>query len=386
MSGNTIAVIAALVWAAAAIVTAVRILNSKSLDDESPSPPADAPLVSVVIPARNEAHNIERCLRSVLTATYPRLEIIVVDDQSADGTGDIARRVAAGDGRVRVMLNDAPPPRWFGKQWACNTGARVAHGEFILFADADTVHSSELIARSINTMLRRNADLFSVAGRQELGSFWEKLVQPQVFGMLALRYGGTESVTQSRFVSGKIANGQCMFVRRKPYEELGGHGLVRSHVAEDMMMAQRFFAAGKSVVLAEGRNHLSTRMYMSLAGIVEGWGKNVYAGGRDSIRMGRTGRILYPFMLLSAPLSGLLPAVVLLASPFIALPVPLLIWAALTQVFLLAWWGYVYVGIGESPFYALLSPLGAGVVLYIFVRAIARGRRVAWKGREYVSA
>lgn len=386
MNADTIAVLAALPWGIMALVTAIRFRNSTSLADESGVAPIDPPLVSIVIPARNEERNIERCVRSALTSTYPRLEVIVVDDQSSDATGDIARSIATDDSRVRVIENEPLPNGWFGKQWACDTGARASTGEIILFADADTTHSSDLVTRSVNTIVRRDADLFSVAGKQELGSFWEKLVQPQVFGMLAIRYGGTESVSRSRFATSKIANGQCMFVRRAAYEELGGHALVKSHVADDMMMAQRFFARGKNVVLAEGFAQLSTRMYTSLGELVRGWGKNVYAGGIDSVPGGWLGRLFYPFMLLSAPLSGVVPALILLASMFVSVPQPLVIWAAITQVVLLAWWTYVYWRAGESPLYALITPLGAAVVLYIFMRAILRGRRVAWKGREYVSS
>ena len=386
MNANTIAVLAALPWGIMALVTAIRFRNSTSLADESDVAPADAPLVSIVIPARNEERNIERCVRSALTSTYPALEVIVVDDQSTDATGELARRIAREDSRVRVIENEPLTNGWFVKQWACDTGARASTGEIIFFADADTTHSSDLVTRSVNTILRRGADLFSVAGKQELGSFWEKLVQPQVFGMLAIRYGGTESVSRSRLATSKIANGQCMFVRRAAYEELGGHALVKSHVADDMMMAQRFFARGKNVVLAEGFAQLSTRMYTSLGELVRGWGKNVFAGGIDSVPGGRLGRLFYPFMLLSAPLSGVVPALILLASIVVTVPQPLVIWAAITQVVLLAWWTYVYWRAGESPLYALLTPLGAAVVLYIFMRAILRGRRVAWKGREYVSA
>jgi chlorobactene glucosyltransferase len=339
----------------------------------------------VVIPARNESRNIERCLRSVLSSDYPRLELIVVDDGSTDGTGDIARGMAAGDTRVRVIETGALPEGWFGKQWACETGAKNSRGEIILFADADTVHSSDLVTRGVNMMLRRNADLFSIMGRQELGSFWERLVQPQVFSIMSVRYGGTESITRSRFVKDKIANGQCLFVRRDTYEELGGHSLVRSHVAEDMMMAQRYYASGKRVVLAEGLNQLSTRMYTSLRELVHGWGKNVYAGGRDAVPMGIVGQALFPFMLLSAPLITLSPALALIAAILLDLPASLLLWAAISQAALLVWWLYVYRSIGESFLYVILSPIGAAVTLYIFARAIARGRRVRWKDREYIS-
>ena len=311
--------------------------------------------------------------------------MIVVDDGSTDGTGDIARRIAITDARLHVMETGALPEGWFGKQWACDTGARASNGEIILFADADTVHSADLVTRSVNTMLRRNADLFSVLGTQELGSFWERLIQPQVFSIMSVRYGGTESITQSRFVKDKIANGQCLFVRRDTYVELGGHALVKSHVAEDLMMAQRYFARGKRVVLAEGLNQLSTRMYASLREIIQGWGKNVFAGGRDSVPFGILGQLLFPLLLLSAPLIGLVPALVLLAALFAEIPQSLLLWAILCQAALLAWWTYIYRSIRQPLWYMLLSPLGAAVTLYIFLRALLRGQRVIWKGREYIS-
>ena len=385
MTDTTVAVLAALPWIVTPIVTAIRVLGSKSLDDESAVPPANPPLVSVVIPARNEARNIERCLRSVLSNDYPRFEVVVVNDGSTDATGDIAQSIAATDNRARVIETQGLPEGWFGKQWACETGAHATSGEIILFADADTTQSSDLITRSVNAMLRRNADLFSVLGRQELGTFWERLIQPQIFTIMSVRYGGTESITRSRFVKDKIANGQCLFVRRSTYEEFGGHSLVKSHVADDMMLAQRYFARGRRVVLEEGIHQLSTRMYTSLGELVRGWGKNVFAGGRDSVPFGLFGRLLFPLLLLSAPLFNLVPALVLIASVVAPVSSALLLWAVIAEVAMLLWWIYLYASIGESPFYSLLSPLGALIVFYIFLRAALRGQRVLWKGRQYIS-
>ncbi len=342
--------------------------------------------MSVVIPARNEARNIERCLRSVLSNDYPNFEVVVVDDQSSDATGEIARAIAKTDSRARVIETGAPPEGWFGKQWACETGSRATSGDIILFADADTTHSSDLLTRSVKMMVRRNADLFSIVGTQELGTFWEKLVQPLVFGMMFVRFGGTESITNSRFVTSKIANGQCLFVRRNTYDELGGHSLVKSHVADDMMMAQRFFARGKRVVAAEGMSQLSTRMYTSLGELVRGWGKNVFAGGRDSVPWGIFGRLIFPFLLFSAPLITIAPAAVLIATLFLSVSPGLMLWAVIAQSAQLLWWIAVYHRMHVPPLYALITPLGALIVLYIFVRAALRGQRVVWKGRAYLSS
>jgi cellulose synthase/poly-beta-1,6-N-acetylglucosamine synthase-like glycosyltransferase len=373
-------------WIVPPVVTYFRLRHSRSLDDESDIPPANPPLVSVIVPARNEAHNIARCVTSILSTTYPSLELITIDDGSTDGTGQIAREAAKGDSRARVIACPAPPEGWFGKQWACATGAKVARGEVLQFTDADTVHGADLVTRSINAMRRTQADLFSIAGRQELGGFWERVIQPQIFSILSMRYGGTESITQSPRVTNKIANGQCIFVKRDAYDAIGGHASVRTSVAEDLMLAQRFFAARKSVVVMLGLNQLSTRMYASLLEIISGWRKNVFAGGLDSVPFGKMGQTIFPLFLLMPPVMELLPPLALVLAAFgLATSGTLLLWATISCAATLLWWIVVYITIRENPLYALAYPLGALVLLYIFFSAVIRGRRVSWKGRTYIS-
>jgi len=372
-------------WIVPQIVTYFRLRNSRSLADESAHTPSDPSLVSVIVPARNEAQNIARCVSSILATSYPRVELIVVDDNSTDRTAAIASEAARGDPRVRLVENSPLPDGWFGKQWACNTGATAARGNILLFTDADTHHAPDLITRSVNAMRRTLADMFSVAGRQEMASFWEKVLQPQMFSILSMRYGGTESVNNSRHAKEKIANGQCIFFMKSAYESIGGHGSVRTVVAEDLMIAQTAFARGKKLVLMLGVDQLSTRMYSSLKELLEGWGKNVFAGGLESVPFGRAGRIVFPLALLTPPLMQLLPLAVLLGAALGIVSGGLLIWAIIATSAILLWWLVVYTQAGESPLYALLFPLGALMLLYLFSRAIVRGRRVTWKGRTYIS-
>jgi chlorobactene glucosyltransferase len=372
-------------WIVPQVVTYFRLRNSRSLDDESADAPANAPLVSIVVPARNEAHNIGRCVASILATSYPRVELIVVDDNSTDGTGDAALSAARGDSRARVIVNRPLPEGWFGKQWACTTGAEVARGEILLFTDADTQHAPDLVARSVNAISRTRADMFSVAGRQELGGFWERLIQPQMFSILSMRYGGTESVNNSHRASEKIANGQCIFFTRPAYDAIGGHASVKTVVAEDLMLAQTVFARGKKLVLMLGVDQLSTRMYRSLDELINGWRKNVYAAGLDAVPFGRLGRLVFPLALLTPPLMQLAPLVVLVAALFGLVSGGLLLWATIASAATLTWWIIAYAQIEESPLYALAYALGASVLLYIFASAIIRGRRVTWKGRSYMS-
>jgi chlorobactene glucosyltransferase len=374
----------ALPWIAFPVFALWRVRRPTTLEQFPETAPADAPLVSVIIPARNERRNVERFLRSVLGARYPALEVFLVDDHSEDGTADIARAIAASDVRLRLLQSPALPSGWFGKQWACVTGAKAAGGDVLLFADADTEQAPDLVARAVNALRALGADLLSVAGRQELGSFWERLLQPQIFSILLVRFGGTEGVNRARRPEDVIANGQCFLMRRASYDAVGGHAAVRDKVAEDLMLAQATRRAGFEVRMVLGTEQLSTRMYTSLRELVEGWGKNIYAGGIHSVPFGQVGRALFPVGLILTPVLAILPPAALLLA-LLGVARGALPWSAAATAVTILWWALVYRELKEPAYYALLYPLGSAVLLYICVRAVARGRRVVWKGREYVT-
>jgi chlorobactene glucosyltransferase len=378
--------IAALPWLLHPIATVLRVRRSRSLDEFPPS--GSVPQrVSIVIPARDEAANISRCLGSVLGSNYPDLEVIVIDDRSTDDTAAIARATAAGDERLRVVDGAPLPDGWFGKQWACTQGARIATGTMLCFTDADTVHSPDLVPRAVAALEERHADLLTVAGRQELGSLAERMVQPQVFSLLAARYGGTEEMNRSPRPLDKIANGQFMLFTRPAYEKLGGHASVRDKVAEDLALAQRCASLGMRLVVVLGLQQLSTRMYTSLGSLVRGWMKNIYAGGIDAVPFCRLGRAFMPIALILAPLWQLVPVTLLILGAFGVLPLGVVLWSSIVTALLVAWWAIVYrFGCELSPVYALLFPAGATILLFIILRALSRGRSVEWKGRRYRSA
>ena len=373
-------------WVLVPVVVIIRARRSLSLDDIPVSPPLDPPKVSVIIPARNESRNIERCVRSVLAAAYPNFEVIVVDDHSTDGTGDIARDVARDDPRLRVVAAPALSEGWFGKQWACATGAREATGALLLFTDADTWHRPDLLPRAVNALNARGADLLSVIGNQEMHSFWERIIQPQMFALLSIRYGGSEQVSNTKRPVDAIANGQFILVRRDSYDAIGGHAAVRDRVAEDMAMAQLFVAARRPIALFVANDQLSTHMYASLSELLAGWGKNIYAGGRMAALGGALGRASYPFFLLSMPLLGLVPPIALLAAVLGFLSTPWLVWSAIVIIVSVLFWAVLYRYMRESMGYALLYPLGFVMLFVIAFGGVRRGQRVEWKQRTYLSS
>jgi len=372
-------------WILPPVAVAIRSLDSRSLDDVAPTVGGDEPLVSVIIPARNEARNIDRCARSVLSTAYPNVEVLVIDDHSSDDTGAIARRIAAEDPRLRVIAAPDLPQGWFGKQWACATGALEARGSLLCFTDADTTHAPDLLPRAVNAMRARHADLLTVAGAQEMHGFWERIIQPQLFALLSVRYGGTERVSRATRPADAIANGQFILVRRGTYDALNGHARVRDLVAEDMAMAQEWVRAGRKIALVIGVDQLSTRMYAGFRELVAGWRKNIYAGGRHATMGGRVGRALYPAILPAVPLFSLAPPVALLVGAFGLLSGAWVLWSATVYAVSVVFWALLYWWLRQPVWYAPLYPLGSAVLLYIALGAVRRGRRVEWKSREYVA-
>jgi chlorobactene glucosyltransferase len=371
-------------WVLGPLLMLWRARGSPSLDDEPSENPPEPPLVSVIVPARNEAHNIERCVRSLLNSKWPSLEVIVVDDRSEDATGPLVRALAEADVRVRVIDGAPVPEGWFGKQWACAQGASAARGSTLVFTDADTAHAPTLITRSMHAMHARALDFLTVGGFQELGSFWERVVMPQVFYMIATRYGGAGTVNRARRCRDKIANGQYLCFTRACYDAIGGHASVRGKAAEDLALAQLVHARGMRGELVIGAHELSTRMYTSLAEVVNGWTKNIVTAGADTLPAGVVPRLLLPVLLLVVPLMHLAPPVTLIASLFVPVASGARMWATVCTVVLLLWWAFIYVrAFRQSPLYALTLPLGALIVLFIIARATVRGRGVEWKGRRY---
>ncbi len=386
----TLALVAAAPWIVIPVAALWRARGDPSLDREPSVDPADAPKVTVVIPARNEAGNIAACVQSILMSRYPSLEIVVVDDHSSDDTLAIARAMATLDRRVTTIQAASLPDGWFGKQWACREGAAVSSGEILCFTDADTRHGRDLLGRAVHRLRGGSLDFVSVLGRQLMLTFWERLIQPQVFAMLAMRFGGARKVNESPRVTDKLANGQFMLITRAAYDEVGGHAAVRDQVAEDLALAQLLFERGKRTELVQGRNYLSTRMYTSLGSLVRGWMKNIYAGGIRATPFGSTGRALLPLVLLAAPLASIVPVVVLILAAFGLVTNVWLDWSIIATAATVLWWIQVYlrapvVGPSRALRFAAIYPLGSLVLAYIIARAVVRGRRVEWRGRVYVS-
>lgn len=341
------------------------------------------PFVSFIVPARNEAANIQRCVGSMVQSRWTEFEVVVVDDQSDDGTGEIVRSLHPGRAKeIRVIDGRPLPDGWVGKPWACWQGAKAARGEWLLFADADTWHSPEALGKTAAAMIEDGADMISVAGRQEMESFWERLVQPHVFFMLLQAFPRLHRPVPQHKWRRAVAIGQYVLVKREAYDGIGGHEAVKDAVVEDLRLAQIFTREGYAVTTRDGGDSLSARMYQSLGAIVEGWTKNLSIGAMQTYGPVR-GRLLLASVLAGYPLLWMAPAVILAAGAAGLAGGPLLACAGFAYACSATLWGGISKHLTGSALFGLVHPLGATVVWAIVARSTFRGSQVTWKGRNF---
>ncbi len=244
-----------------------------------------APSLSVIVPARNEARAIERCVRSLLAQSLADYELIVVDDRSDDATPAILAGLAREHPRLRVVRGAPLPDGWVGKPWALTQGARAAHGAWLLFTDADSWHAPHACASALAFVRARGADALTIATYQELGSWGERAVLPTILGMVVVASGSMAQLNDPADTAHALANGQYILVSRVAYDALGGHAALRGEIVEDVAFARRLKRDGRfRLLVAAGEELVRVRMYRSLPDVWNGFSKNVYAGAGGDLR------------------------------------------------------------------------------------------------------
>jgi GT2 family glycosyltransferase len=245
--------------------------------------PASAPSVSVLVPARDEAENLRRMLSLLLASDYPRLEIVLLDERSRDGTGDVARSLAASGRRpLRVISGTEPPAGWVGKNWACHQLAAAATGEVLVFCDADVEAAPAAVRRTVAAMQTHGAGAMTALPRQRLNGWMQAAVVPVVAQLPVVAMLPIRLIPIVRAPSLSMANGQWLAFTRAAYAACGGHAAVRGEVLEDVALGRRIKASGQRLVVCVASSVLAVRMYDSAAQMREGFRKNLYPllGGR----------------------------------------------------------------------------------------------------------
>ncbi len=262
---------AAAFWSAALAVATIE--RHRAHDPMLEQPMTIGPLVSVVLPARDEQRGVGAAVSSHLAQTYRRLEVLVVDDQSTDRTRAAATDAAGGDERFRLIHGEPVPDGWVGKSWACWQGARGARGEWLLFSDADVVHAPEALSRCLALALRLDRGGLTLTPRVDVETVAERLVMPAAATLIqnVLAPGFLVRAPRSQIV---MAAGAYLLIRRDVYDRFGGHEGIAGHMVDDVALAQAVKRGGGLLVPADGTRLIRLRMYHDLTEMWRGWRKN----------------------------------------------------------------------------------------------------------------
>jgi chlorobactene glucosyltransferase len=260
------------------IIALNLILNLRSLrrPDINSRIPAPAPLVSVLIPARNEEENIETCLKSLRLQDYPNFEILVLDDNSSDRTAEIVERMAAKDGRIRLIKGAPLPQGWAGKPFACYQLAEKAMGSWLMFIDADTTHATHMLRSTLALALELKTSMLSGFPRQMAESLPEKIAMPVLYFVI-MSWLPLWWVHRSKGLKPSLTVGQFILFSREDYWRIGGHTAVQDRILEDVWLGVETVRHGGRHIAVDLSTVFYCRMYRDVGKMWEGFVKWIYS-------------------------------------------------------------------------------------------------------------
>ncbi|MGF1533510.1 MAG: glycosyltransferase [Bernardetiaceae bacterium] len=258
-------------------VAALNAWENPRLPVLAPSFAGDPPLVSLLIPARNEAHNLPQTIRAALDQAYPHIELLILDDNSEDETAAVVARFAQTDARVRLLAGKPLPKGWLGKNWACHQLGQAARGRYLLFLDADVSLHGQAIFSAMGRMNARQLNLLSVFPDQRMETLGERIVVPLMHYLL-LTLLPLSWIWRMRHPAFAAANGQFMFFEGKGYRNMHWHKVVRDQVTEDIQIVKQIKKHGGKAATYLGNRLITCRMYPNGKEAIEGFSKNLLAG------------------------------------------------------------------------------------------------------------
>ncbi len=356
---------------------------TRTITDEAP-----APLVSILVPARNEERCIEACVRSLLAQRYAPLEILVLDDQSSDATAQMVQSIIDAlpydqQGRLRLLRGETLPAGWIGKNFACQQLAQHARGEYLLFTDADTIHEPGMVQAVIECMQCSHVALLTAQPEHVLGSLGECLIV-QLLNFTILTLLPIALIRRRPEASLATGNGQLLCFQCAAYERIGGHASVKGRMLEDVLLARKIKAAGYPMIFVDALHVVHCRMYYSFAEVWRGFSKNLYAFYNYTPLFALLGLLLNLALFVAPPLLVMLSIVTPLPSMITLFGLLAYLIAALMRLLLAL--RFVRTQRILSLVSCLLHPISIALECLILLNSMRwyyRKKGSQWKGRAY---
>jgi chlorobactene glucosyltransferase len=357
------------------------ILNLRSLKTPPTKSkvPQDEPLISVLIPARDEEANIKTCLESLQKQDYPNFEVLVLDDNSSDGTASIVRRIAATDDRIQLLEGKPLPKGWAGKSYACYQLAKKAKGSWLLFTDADTMHAPHTLRSSLALAIKHNASLLSGFPRQLTTSLQQKITIPVIY-FIIMSWFPLWWLQRSSHPRASLAIGQFLLFPTKTYWEFDGHKAVKTRIVEDIWLGIEVNRHGGRHIAVDLSPIVSCHMYNDIGAIWKGLAKAIYSVAAVS-KWGLAGLLVAGYAFFLAPFYWLWNELFVVATPS---DWRLIIIFQVSTVLAMRW--LVDKHFKESIISTITHPLGFAFLILNVLYAGSRqavGAGVQWKERLY---
>lgn len=339
---------------------------------------AQNPLMSILIPARNEEENIKRCIISLTKQDYKNIEILVLDDNSTDDTVRIVLELSQKDPRIKLYSGGPLKKGWLGKSYACWQLSKHARGDYLIFTDADTLHFPNSISGAVACLLRYNLDALSVFPKEIMVTFHERMMVP--FGhYIILSLMPLYLIRKIKTALFCTAIGQFMLFKKEVYKKIGGHKSIKGKMLEDIKISKRVKSFGYKFMIFDGRSNVYCRMYRNFREIVEGYSKVLFAVFDYKIYMISIAIILvaaiflFPFIML--------PVGILFDWPLVLIELIILqiIIILITKIILSLRFKCKAVDI-------ILHPISIVYLILIAINSVLNtkiGMGVYWKGRIY---
>ena len=344
------------------------------------TPNGTNPLVSVILPARNEEAYIDKCVTSLRKQDYTNYEIIIIDDSSTDKTREIVSHHKI-DPKVHSISAGQKPDGWIGKSWACSEGYKIARGELLLFTDADTIHEHDAISLAVADMQGHKLDVLTVMPKMRCDDFWAKVSLPVISVFLHTRFSALK-VNNPKNKMGYFF-GSFFIIARKAYKTLGTHSAVRGEIVEDGALGRLAKAAKMNIKMVIGKKQVSavwSRDFNTLWNALKRLMIPLYLQTGSiaiGILVGVAFVVFLPFVIFLYSISGLVDGLgiyALAGCSFVASV--LAICGALYETRFL----------GTHPIGALFAPLGGLIITLGFLTGILlahNSKSVSWRGRTY---
>ncbi len=347
-------------------VTAVLFYRIPTLPDVKENLTKN-PTISVVIPARNEAHNLPLLLADLSAQTLPNLEIICIDDESEDSTGKVALENGA-----KLITIKFKPEGWTGKSWACQNGADAAKGKLLLFLDADVRLGPDGISKLLSAYVQQGCAV-SVQPYHKTEKIYEQL--SMMFNLVQIAANGT-ALPKPHNIG---LFGPIILISRQDYEKVGGHKRVKSSVVDDMALGSQLKKAGLNFSIYIGNSDISFRMYAGgLRSLLQGWVKNMATGASKTPALVFMMVFLWIASLTSVPLQ-IVKFTILMNWPWLIIYSFLyIVWVCLLAVLTRRIGRFHVWAVLLFPILMLIS---LGVILVSTFKKIF-GLKVKWKGRS----